>query len=198
MARKFSEEEREEVRRKIMREGRALFARHGVRKTSVDDLVQATGIGKGTFYLFFPSKEDLVFELIREEYQAYGVLVDRLDKKPEITGDDVKDALRELFEMLSRSPLLHTLYDSGESDEISRILSKEKQAEHEQGEECFFNELFEALAKKGITPRHGPVVIRGLFHVVWLAIINKERTYGDNPVVDELLIGMICREIMGQ
>jgi AcrR family transcriptional regulator len=198
MARKFSEEEREAVRRKIMQEGRTLFALHGVKKTSVDDLVRASGIGKGTFYLFFPSKEDLVFELIREEYQAYGILVKRLDEKADVTPADVKGALRELFDMLSRSPLLQTLYDSGESEEISRILSKEKQTEHQQDEECFFNELFDALRKKGITPRHGPEVIRGLFNVVWLAIMNKNRIYGNAPVVDELLIDMVCRELTGE
>lgn len=198
MARKFSDKEREAVRRNIMDEGRTLFARHGVRKTTIDDIARAAEIGKGTVYLFFPSKEDLVFELIREEYQAYGVLVDRLDQLPVVTTDDVKAALHELFVMLGRSPLLHTLYDSGESDEISRILSKEKQSEHEQDEECFFNELFEVLKKKGITPKHGPEVIRGLFHVVWLAIMNRETTYGNNPVVDELLIGMVCRELIDE
>lgn len=198
MARKFSEEEREAVRRKIMDESRTLFARHGVRKTTIDDIARASDIGKGTVYLFFPSKEDLVFELIREEYQAYGVLVGRLDELPVVTADDVKEALRELFVMLGRSPLLQTLYDSGESDEISRILSREKQVEHEHDEECFFNELFEVLRNKGYSPEHGPEVIRGLFHVVWLAVMNKERIYGDTPVVEELLIDMLSREMTGR
>ena len=198
MARKFSEDDRAEVRRKIMQECRTLFARHGVRKTTIDDIARAAEIGKGTVYLFFPSKEDLVFELIQEEYRAYGVLVDRLDKLPVVTPGDVKEALRELFVMLGRSPLLQTLYDSGESDEISRILSKEKQSEHEQDEECFFNELFEVLRNKGYSPKHGPEVIRGLFNVVWLAVMNKERIYADTPVVEDLLIDMLSREITGQ
>ena len=29
------------------------------------------------------------------------------------------------------------------------------------------------------------------------AVMNLERIYGDNPVVDELLADMICRELTG-
>ena len=198
MAKKFSDVEREEVRKNIIGEGRELFARHGVKKTTMDDIARATGIGKGTVYLFFPSKEDLLFELIQQDYQAYGVLVDRLGKKHELTTDDVKGAIRELFELLAQSPLLRTLYDSGESEQISRILSKDKLKEHEQDEECFINELFDVLRKNGFTPRHEPEVIQGLFHVVWLAVMNKERIYGDTPVVEDLLVDMLCREITGE
>jgi len=198
MTKRFSSEDRDEVRRRIMEEGRALFARHGVRKTTMDDIAKAASIGKGTVYLFFPSKDDLVFELIREEYKAYGMLIGRLERTPKIDRADIQEALRELFEMLGKSPLLHTLHDTGESEEISRVLSKEKLTEHEQDEACFLRELFDVLRRKGFQPRHGPEVVQGLFHVVWLAIMNKERTYGDNPVVDELMIDMLCRELTGE
>ncbi len=198
MAKKFSDIEREEVRKNIMGEGRELFARHGVKKTTMDDIARATGIGKGTVYLFFPSKEDLLFELIQQDYQAYGILVDRLGKKHKLAAADVKEAIRELFEVLSKSPLLRTLYDSGESEQISRILSTDKLNEHERGEECFLNELFDVLRAKGFTPRHEPEVIQGLFQVVWLAVMNREGTYGDNAIVDDLLIDMLCREITGE
>jgi len=197
MAKKFSDIEREEVRKNIMGEGRELFARHGVKKTTMDDIARATGIGKGTVYLFFPSKEDLLFELLQQDYQAYGILVDRLGKKHKLAAADVKEAIRELFELLAQSPLLRTIYDSGESEQISRILSKDKLKEHEMGEVCFINDLFDVLRKHGFAPRHEPEVIQGLFHVVWLAVMNKERVYGDTPVVEDVLVDMLCREITG-
>jgi AcrR family transcriptional regulator len=36
-----------------------LLARYGYRKTTVDDLAREAGIGKGTVYLHFPSKEEV-------------------------------------------------------------------------------------------------------------------------------------------
>ena len=37
-----------------------LLARYGYRKMTMDDLAQEVGIGKGTIYLHFPSKEEVV------------------------------------------------------------------------------------------------------------------------------------------
>lgn len=35
----------------------------GVKKTTVDELVKREGIPKGTFYLFYPSKEMLLYDV---------------------------------------------------------------------------------------------------------------------------------------
>ncbi|MDY4210978.1 MAG: TetR/AcrR family transcriptional regulator [Treponema sp.] len=37
-----------------------------MKKTTVDELVKRTGIPKGTFYLFYPSKEILLFDISQE------------------------------------------------------------------------------------------------------------------------------------
>src|SRR4051812_47247782 len=37
-----------------------LLARYGYRKMTMEDLAQEVGIGKGTIYLHFPGKEDVV------------------------------------------------------------------------------------------------------------------------------------------
>jgi len=41
-----------------------LLARYGYRKLTMDDLASEVGIGKGTIYLYFRSKEDLVYSHI--------------------------------------------------------------------------------------------------------------------------------------
>jgi AcrR family transcriptional regulator len=54
-----------------------LLARYGYKKTTMDDLARETGIGKGTIYLYFPSKEevalcsiDRVVERVQEQLRA--------------------------------------------------------------------------------------------------------------------------------
>lgn len=42
-----------------------LFARYGFKKTSIDDIARAAGIGKGSVYLHFASKEELFAEFMR-------------------------------------------------------------------------------------------------------------------------------------
>jgi AcrR family transcriptional regulator len=41
-----------------------LLARYGYKKTTMDDLAGEAGIGKGTIYLYFPSKEEVALQSI--------------------------------------------------------------------------------------------------------------------------------------
>lgn len=41
------------------------FAEKGYYKTKISDIVEEVGIAKGTFYLYFKSKKDLMLELVR-------------------------------------------------------------------------------------------------------------------------------------
>ncbi len=43
-----------------------LFAKKGFDKTTVDEIVARAGVAKGTFYLYFKSKDDLIKELAFE------------------------------------------------------------------------------------------------------------------------------------
>jgi AcrR family transcriptional regulator len=42
------------------------FAEHGYHPTSVAEIVQALGVGKGVFYWYFSSKEELFGEILRD------------------------------------------------------------------------------------------------------------------------------------
>ena len=58
-----TEQEKEIINRKLLIEGEKLFAAHGLKKVTVDDLVAAVNISKGSFYAFSPSKEHLYVEI---------------------------------------------------------------------------------------------------------------------------------------
>ncbi len=57
----------DDKRRTILESARALFLRFGKRKTSVDQIARTAGIGKGTIYTYFPSKDDIWGELLQSE-----------------------------------------------------------------------------------------------------------------------------------
>ena len=50
-------------RAELLAAGRALFLVKGIAATSLDDITHRAGVSKGLFYLYFPSKEDLVLAL---------------------------------------------------------------------------------------------------------------------------------------
>lgn len=62
----YSEEEKKQIIAKLKEEANRLLQEKGVKKTTVDELVKRVGIPKGTFYLFYPSKEMLLFDVSQD------------------------------------------------------------------------------------------------------------------------------------
>jgi AcrR family transcriptional regulator len=63
MQRKLTQRGRDR-RQQIMDEASRLFAERGYHPTSVADVVQSLGVGKGVFYWYFASKEELFLEIL--------------------------------------------------------------------------------------------------------------------------------------
>jgi AcrR family transcriptional regulator len=61
---KRSMRDRENMKDLILDAADRLLARRGYRKMTIEDLARDVGIGKGTIYLFFPSKEAIVLSYV--------------------------------------------------------------------------------------------------------------------------------------
>lgn len=79
-----------ERRRDLLDAGLAVFTRRGVTAATLDEVVREAGVAKGTFYLYFPSKEHLLLAL---QHDFETTLVDRVDAAVAATGDDWTDRL---------------------------------------------------------------------------------------------------------
>lgn len=55
-----------ERRRQLMDHATSRFAERGYHPTSVAEIVSSLGVGKGVFYWYFSSKEELFLEILRE------------------------------------------------------------------------------------------------------------------------------------
>lgn len=63
MPKSYSEQEREYIKTRLKEEAAKCLAQYGVRRTTVDEIVKRVNIPKGTFYLFYKSKELLLFDV---------------------------------------------------------------------------------------------------------------------------------------
>lgn len=68
----------EKKRQLIAATAAKLFATRPFHKVKLDDVAAAAGVGKGTLYVYFKSKEDLYFWLI---YDAFSRLVEQLQNR---------------------------------------------------------------------------------------------------------------------
>jgi AcrR family transcriptional regulator len=68
MPRKLTQRGRDR-RLQLLREAARLFSEQGYHPTSVADIVASLKVGKGVFYWYFPSKEELFVEILRSAHQ---------------------------------------------------------------------------------------------------------------------------------
>ncbi|MCD6508216.1 TetR/AcrR family transcriptional regulator [Candidatus Poribacteria bacterium] len=62
---------REERKRFIIERARELFARYGMKKTTMGDIASTCGMGKASLYYYFRSKEDIFRAVIRMEFEIF-------------------------------------------------------------------------------------------------------------------------------
>lgn len=87
-----------------------LFATRPFHKVRLDDIAAAAGVGKGTLYVYFDSKEDLYFSLL---YQGFARAVDgmkaKLDDGKLSAGRALRAAVAELADFAFRNPHFYEL-----------------------------------------------------------------------------------------
>jgi AcrR family transcriptional regulator len=78
-----------ERRRQLMDHATARFAESGYHPTSVAEIVGGLGVGKGVFYWYFSSKEELFLEILREAQHE-------LRKAQSLAIGDEEDPIRRI------------------------------------------------------------------------------------------------------
>lgn len=87
----------------------ALLVRWGYRRVTIEDVAREAGVGKGTVYLHFRTKEALFLTvMLREQRSVLGGLTARMRSDPaEVLPGRL---MRTVYRLLSRSPIARGLY----------------------------------------------------------------------------------------
>src|SRR5207302_2286127 len=78
MHRSLKEKQRQEREALILQAAEEVLAEKGYHETSMDEIAARVGIAKGTVYLHFPSKEDLVVALYEGNVQKMSQAVEAI------------------------------------------------------------------------------------------------------------------------
>lgn len=68
----------EEMKQRILKSAQKLFHRKGFEATSVREIIEDVGCAKGTFYLYFETKIDLLYDLARDIFNKFDTLVENI------------------------------------------------------------------------------------------------------------------------
>lgn len=123
---RFSEGEKEILKQKLHAEGERLFTAYGIKKVTVDELVQATGIAKGSFYAFYQNKEHLYMDIVgRMQRDMWVEIAAFLQANHSLPPRDLtKQLFLWMFAQMEQYPLLRQA-DGETADYLFRKLPKE-------------------------------------------------------------------------
>ncbi len=96
-------------RARILQAASDLFVESGYRKTSVDKVARRAGIAKGTVYLYFKSKVDLLFHAIAVEKQLYMHRIAPIFRPEVPAREKLRLWLREALVLATQMPLTSRL-----------------------------------------------------------------------------------------
>ncbi len=146
MPKTFSENERAYIKERLMNEAKKSLEQYGIRKTTVDELVKRVNIPKGTFYLFYESKERLIFDVIlqfNDDMQAELLgIISALKDIPD--ADTLTDIIFRLYKHLDDS-FLPRLMQDGEMEYFMRTLPPELARQHTAHDDGKVRELLSML-----------------------------------------------------
>ncbi len=195
MPRAFSDTERDAIRERLLAAGQDLFARRGIRATTVEQLARAAGISKGAYYLFYPSKEALFFAIVEEvETAMQARLAEQVAEAPQ-------DAVRLLVRASLNARLENPLFDVAISEEAVAVLRTMPPVE----QEAFLRrdvEMTESIAglltDSGVSLAASPELLVGLLRaMVFVGMHRADIGAEVAPMVDDFLVEALSAALSG-
>ncbi|EQE85555.1 UNVERIFIED_CONTAM: TetR/AcrR family transcriptional regulator [Clostridioides difficile] len=94
----FSAKERAELKTRMLSVGFELLKEYGMTHTSVEKVTKAVGLGRSTFYNFFGTKEEFIYEIINFQMKKG---IDKfhqiLNGREKMTVSEAKEYLKYLY-----------------------------------------------------------------------------------------------------
>ena len=194
MPKRYSEEERAYIRKRLKEEAVSCMGQFGIRRTTVDEIVKRVNIPKGTFYLFYKSKELLLFDVIQEQHELINQKlyqeISRFSHEP-FSVEKLTDVIFEFYKMTEEMPMFKLL-DSNEIDLLVRKLPREVVEAHLQDDTDSIQKLFSFLpVKKEVDIK----VVSAAFHAIYYVTLHKDEIGEDgyDEALRMLIQGLITQ-----
>jgi AcrR family transcriptional regulator len=181
MPKRFTDSEKEYIIKRLKEEAMKCLKMYGVKKTTVDELVKRVNIPKGTFYLFYESKEELLFAAIDEIHMKMheGLFKEMAGLGQEITVDALTDFLVRVYKEVNNTGLLPMILN-GEMDYLMRRLPEKLIKEHMEEDNLSVEKLFEYLPYKGNKNVEAfSAAFRGVFLIMQYKTVLGEENFDE-------------------
>ena len=193
----FTEQKNEMIRKDLLDEALRCAVTVGMRKTSVEQLTEAVGIAKGSFYKVFPSKELLFFAVLENTHaETYAVAEKALQDNAELPPTERATTERAAKIILAACKYLSDTkamtFIENDAEYLLRRIPSDIKAAHYHDDEVHIRQILEA---SGLVPKGGmdlaAATVRGL-----ILTVSHQGEIGElYPQVLGMLVHGACREL---
>jgi len=195
--RAFSPDERARIQERLLTAGRQAFATYGLRRASVDDLARAAAISKGAFYLFYPSKEALLLDVLqRFEADFQRRVLDQV-LRPELTpAESLRSMLHAALAVRGSDPVLRKL-TGADAQALLRRISPAQAAALRKADVASVHRFLDYWRARGADIQVDEDVLTGLMRAIVLSTL-RELEIGSSVYrqVMELMIDAVAAHVM--
>jgi AcrR family transcriptional regulator len=192
----FSEQEKEVIRAQLREKAKKLIEKHGLKKTSVDEITEAAGISKGAFYLFYESKEELFLELLEQletDFRAriFDFSISSKDDASRLLSKLLKDTMltRDEYSLLKNIGIRDFEY-------LARKVPPERIQAHADRDNEFIDDFIKKIKREGITVKASPRVVSNLMKSLFFVSLHRDDLGADDYMESmEILADLIARYI---
>jgi AcrR family transcriptional regulator len=174
MPRAFTDSERKRIREKLIEAGKRAINRLGIRLLAVDEIAREAGISKGSFYSFFPSREDFILSVFEAwEVQYRGALLREIEEGQGSPRERLERFFLGAFAILEREPGLAKM-GFKEVESLLEGLPPERIAAHQAEDKRVLEQAFSRWAREGLLEPGLLEAFRGLVPALFAIAMHRE------------------------
>lgn len=188
MPKAFTETEFKNFRENLLKTGEKIFLEKGLKKAGIVELTSTVGIALGSFYKFFPSKEELLLELLDiYNNETFDLLKSILNRQMEENKLDMEEIILATFESYRKKPVYMMLFENNEEYEFLMKNISRKKIKDNLHKDREVMEYIVRSAKKHWNLEHeiNEDIVAGMLQYIFLGLVNRD-IIGNN-VVDMVL-----------
>jgi AcrR family transcriptional regulator len=155
----------------ILRCGRELFAANGFKDTNVSDITKKAGIAAGTFYLYYPSKDELFMEIYNVENVN---LKHEIMSKLDLDGNPmavIGEMMRLNYEGMTANPILREWYNR---EVFSRIEKKFREQNSLENVDFMYSSFTEVVKKWQADGKMRPDIDSSMIMAIFAAVVSVD------------------------
>ena len=180
MPKAWSKQEKEIIRKSLINESLKLFEKYGLQKTTVDEIVRATGISKGSFYLFYGSKEELYFDVLETvESEFREKMFENAFKTEKNKQESFKAFLNQMIDLLITMPLYKEI-NSTNYELLLQKLPDETLKKHIESDQEDISKYFRYWMEQGWMREVDMEALNGLLLSLIYLVIHRDDFEGTN------------------